>query len=56
MLGSVLAPFALWHFTHSLPETAYGVFAVFLVLFTHRENMRRLRAGTEGPIRLSRRP
>jgi len=53
MLGSVLAPFAIWGFTHSLPETAYGVFAALLILFTHRENIGRLRAGTEGPIRLS---
>lgn len=55
MLGSILAPFALWFFTHSLPDTAYGVFGALLVLYTHRENIRRLRAGTEGPIRLSRR-
>lgn len=54
MLGSILAPFALWYFTHSPPETAYGLFAALLVLFTHRENIRRLRAGTEAPIRLSR--
>lgn len=56
MLGSILAPFALWYFTHSLPDTAYGVFAAVLILYTHRENLRRLRAGTEGPIRLSRAP
>jgi acyl phosphate:glycerol-3-phosphate acyltransferase len=54
MLGSVLAPFALWIFTHSLPETAYGVFAALLILYSHRENIRRLRTGTEGAIRLSR--
>jgi acyl phosphate:glycerol-3-phosphate acyltransferase len=55
MLGSVLAPLAIWLFTHSLPETLYGVFAALLILFTHRENIRRLRAGTEGPIRLTKR-
>jgi acyl phosphate:glycerol-3-phosphate acyltransferase len=54
MLGSVLAPFALWIFTRSLPETAYGVFAALLILYSHRENIRRLRTGTEGAIRLSR--
>jgi acyl phosphate:glycerol-3-phosphate acyltransferase len=54
MLGSILAPFAIWLFTHSVPETAYGIFAALLVLFTHRENIARLRAGTEGAIRLSR--
>jgi acyl phosphate:glycerol-3-phosphate acyltransferase len=53
MLGSVLAPFAIWAFTRSLPETLYGIFAAILILFMHRENVRRLRAGTESPIRLS---
>jgi glycerol-3-phosphate acyltransferase PlsY len=53
MLGSVLAPLALWIFTGSLPETAYGIFAAVLILFKHRENIARLRAGAESPIRLS---
>jgi glycerol-3-phosphate acyltransferase PlsY len=53
MLGAVLAPFALWIFTRSLPETAYGVFAMLLILLRHRENIERLRLGEEGPIRLS---
>ena len=55
MLGSVLVPIALWFFTGSIPETAYGVFAAILVVFKHRENIARIRAGTEGPIRLSKR-
>ena len=55
MLGSALAPFALWAITRSVPETLYGIFAALFILFTHRDNIRRLRAGTEGPIRLSRR-
>lgn len=55
ILGSILAPVAIWYFSRSLPETAYGVFAALLILFTHRENIRRLRAGNEGPIRLYRR-
>jgi acyl phosphate:glycerol-3-phosphate acyltransferase len=53
MLGSVLAPFAIWAFTRSLPETAYGVFAATLILVTHRANIRRLRTHSESPIRLS---
>jgi glycerol-3-phosphate acyltransferase PlsY len=53
MLGSVLAPFAIWFFTRSVPETAYGIFAALLILFTHRENIARLRAGDENRIRLS---
>ncbi|MBV8067468.1 MAG: glycerol-3-phosphate 1-O-acyltransferase PlsY [Candidatus Eremiobacteraeota bacterium] len=55
MLGSIAAPFAIWVCTGSLPETAYGIFAALLILFKHRENIRRLQAGTEGPIRLSKR-
>ncbi|MGA8098469.1 MAG: glycerol-3-phosphate 1-O-acyltransferase PlsY [Candidatus Cybelea sp.] len=54
MLGSALAPFAIWFFTRSLPEALYGVFSAVLILVMHRENIRRVRAGTEGPIRLSR--
>lgn len=53
MLGSVLAPFALWVFTRSLPETLYGIFAACLVLLRHRDNIARLRTGAESPIRLS---
>lgn len=53
MLGSVLAPIALWLFTRSLPETAYGIFAALLILYKHRDNLARLRAGQEGPIRFS---
>jgi glycerol-3-phosphate acyltransferase PlsY len=53
MLGSLLAPVALWVFTGSFPETAYGVVAAMLVLLRHRDNIARLRAGAESPIRLS---
>jgi glycerol-3-phosphate acyltransferase PlsY len=53
MLGSILAPIALWFFTGSTAETAYGVFAAILIIFKHRDNISRIRAGTEGPIRLS---
>ncbi len=50
LLGSAVAPFAVYAFTRSLPETAYAVFAGLLIAFTHRENIGRLRAGTEGAI------
>jgi acyl phosphate:glycerol-3-phosphate acyltransferase len=53
MLGSVLAAVALWRLGGSPAVTAYGIFAAVLVLFTHRDNIRRLLAGTENPIRLS---
>jgi acyl phosphate:glycerol-3-phosphate acyltransferase len=55
MLGSLAAPAALWFFTGSLAETLYGAVAAALVVFTHRENIARLRAGTEGPITLFKR-
>ncbi|HEY1977972.1 MAG TPA: glycerol-3-phosphate 1-O-acyltransferase PlsY [Candidatus Baltobacteraceae bacterium] len=53
MFGSILAPIALWFVTGSIVETAYGVFAAILIVFKHRDNIGRIRAGTEGPIRLS---
>lgn len=52
MLSNVVAPFALLFFTRSAPETLYGVFAAALILWTHRENITRLRAGTESRIGL----
>lgn len=54
MVGAVVAPFALFVFTRSTAETIYGVLAALVILLKHRENIARLRAGTEGPIRLSR--
>jgi len=51
ILGSILAPVAMWWFGAGVPETAYGVFSALLILITHRENIRRLRDGTEGSIR-----
>ncbi|HEY6450449.1 MAG TPA: glycerol-3-phosphate 1-O-acyltransferase PlsY [Candidatus Cybelea sp.] len=53
MLGSIVAAIAIWFFTGSVPETLYGAFAALLILFTHRENIARLRAGTERAIRFS---
>jgi acyl phosphate:glycerol-3-phosphate acyltransferase len=52
MFGSVLVPVALWFFTGSLAETLYGALAALMIVFMHRENIGRLRAGTEGSIRL----
>ncbi|MGB6986192.1 MAG: glycerol-3-phosphate 1-O-acyltransferase PlsY [Candidatus Aquilonibacter sp.] len=52
MLAMVVVPFALFLFTRSLAETAFGIFAAVLILWTHRENIVRLRSGTEGPITL----
>jgi glycerol-3-phosphate acyltransferase PlsY len=52
LLGSIAAPIAIWSFTASPVETLYGVCAALLIVFTHRKNIARLRAGTEGAIRL----
>jgi len=52
MFGSVLAAVTLWRLGGSLAASLYGVFSALLILFTHRDNIRRLRAGTENPIRL----
>lgn len=52
MLAMIVSPFALYAFTRSPAETAFGTFLAFFILWTHRENLARLRAGTEGPIRL----
>jgi len=51
----VLAAVALWFFTGSLAETIYGAAAALLIVFMHRENVARLRAGTEGAIGFLRR-
>jgi len=56
MLGVLVAPFALFFFTRSIPETLFGVFAAVLIVWRHRANITRLRSGTEGPIRLFRPP
>ncbi len=50
LLGSALAPIAIYGFTRSLPETAYGLLAALIIFVRHRDNVARLRAGTESPI------
>jgi glycerol-3-phosphate acyltransferase PlsY len=57
MSAHVVAPFALYFFTHEWAYAAYGVFALILIVWAHRENIDRLRAGTESAISLgSKRP
>lgn len=55
MFGSVVAAIAMWFFTGSAAETCYAVLAAIFIGYTHRENIARLRAGTENPIRLFKR-
>ncbi|HVR45062.1 MAG TPA: glycerol-3-phosphate 1-O-acyltransferase PlsY [Candidatus Binatia bacterium] len=50
LLGSALAPIAIYGFTRSLPETAYGLVAAVIIFVRHRDNIARLQAGTESPI------
>ncbi len=55
MLAHVVAPIALWYFTRDAWLTGYGVFAMLLVFYTHRENIARIRAGRESGIPFLRR-
>jgi glycerol-3-phosphate acyltransferase PlsY len=50
MLGNIVAPFALWYFTRDWWVTGYGVFSALFILYTHRENIARIRAGRESGI------
>ena len=50
MLGSVLAAIALWYFTRDPWFTAYGICAAAFIVYTHRENIARLRSGEEKAI------
>lgn len=50
ILGSLVAPVAIWFFTKSLPLTLFGAFAALLIIFVHRENITRLSSGTKVPI------
>lgn len=49
------APVALWLTTRDLDETSFGVLAALFIVWTHRENIERLRAGREHTIGLGRR-
>lgn len=50
ILAHIVAPFALWYFTRDPWLTGYGVFAAFLILYTHRENIGRIRRHEEKGI------
>jgi acyl phosphate:glycerol-3-phosphate acyltransferase len=52
MLAMFVSPFALFVFTRSLSETVYGIFTAVFIMWTHRENITRLRTRTERPITL----
>jgi acyl phosphate:glycerol-3-phosphate acyltransferase len=50
MSGAVLAPVFVWFTTHSAAETIFSVLAALLILYAHRENIARLRTGSERAI------
>jgi glycerol-3-phosphate acyltransferase PlsY len=52
MLAMAVSPFALCFFTRLPCPTLFGLYLAFFIVWTHRENIARLRRGTEGPIRL----
>ena len=52
MLANLVSPFALFAFSRSWAEAAFGVFAGLFIVWTHRENLARLRTGTENRISL----
>lgn len=54
ILLNLVAPIALWYTTHERAYVAYGIFAALLIIYTHRENVGRLRAGRENGIDLFR--
>jgi len=48
ILGSALFPFAVWMILHpAWPEVAAAALCGTLVVWRHRDNIQRLRAGTE---------
>ncbi len=55
LLGSVAAAIAFPAFGAPAADVVYGIFAAIFIAYTHRENIARLRAGSEGPISFLRR-
>jgi glycerol-3-phosphate acyltransferase PlsY len=49
LVASVATPIFLWWFGHSALAALFGVMTL-LMFYAHRENIRRLQAGTEGRI------
>ncbi len=55
LLASAAMPFALW-FMLGRTGLVYGIVSAIFIIYKHRENIARLRAGTENAISLGRRP
>jgi glycerol-3-phosphate acyltransferase PlsY len=55
MAANLASPFALFAFTRSWAFALYGVAAGLLIVWAHRENIARLRSGTENRFTLGKR-
>jgi glycerol-3-phosphate acyltransferase PlsY len=53
MLASAVMPFALW-FMLGRAGLVYGIASALLIIYKHRQNLARLRAGTENPLSFGR--
>jgi glycerol-3-phosphate acyltransferase PlsY len=49
LVASVITPLFLWWFGHAALAALFAVLTLLLI-FMHRENIKRLLAGTEGKI------
>ncbi|MGH8304262.1 MAG: glycerol-3-phosphate acyltransferase, partial [Steroidobacteraceae bacterium] len=49
--GAVAAAIAAGHLSPRVPLVTFGILAALLILFTHRPNIARMRAGTESRAR-----
>lgn len=58
LLGNAITPVALWYFTRNWWVTGYGIVTALFIIYTHRENIARIAAGTESgiPFLRSKRP
>jgi glycerol-3-phosphate acyltransferase PlsY len=51
MVATLAMPFVLWYVIGT-PGLAFGIAAVIIIIYAHRENIARLRAGTESVLPL----
>ena len=54
--GTIFFPIGLWVFGYSGLEGLLGLLCALLLVFAHRENIKRLRSGTENKLNLGGRP
>jgi glycerol-3-phosphate acyltransferase PlsY len=55
LAACAVSPISLWFLTGNVSETLYGAAATLFIVWTHRENIARLRAGSEHTLNLGRR-